>query len=44
MRLENLLRDICKVTVIGDENKEITGVNIDSLSGVFGIGKYSEQA
>ena len=30
MRLENLLRDICKVTVIGDENKEITGVNIDS--------------
>lgn len=30
MRLENLLRDICKVTVIGDENKEFTGVNIDS--------------
>lgn len=30
MRLEHLLKDICKVTVIGDENKEITGVNIDS--------------
>lgn len=30
MRLKNLLRDICKVAVVGDETKEITGVNIDS--------------
>ena len=30
MRLEHLLKDICKVTVVGDETKEITGVNIDS--------------
>lgn len=30
MRLELLLADIRKVSVVGDETKEITGVNIDS--------------